>query len=72
MMPSKRSLEAAKRFLKEMADEGFTWYEAASAGQWIADILATRQRQLLREIPAKSVLKDEDYVLNDTESNCED
>lgn len=72
MMPSKRSMEAARKFLKEMADEGFTWYEAASVGQWIADILATRQRQLLRDLPAKSVLKDEDYVLNDAESKCED
>lgn len=68
MMPSKRSLEAAKRFLKEMADEGFAWYEAASVGQWITDMLATRQRQLLQDLPAKSVLKDEDYVLDDTET----
>lgn len=35
MMPSKRSLEAAKRILKEMEDEAFTLYESAFVGKLI-------------------------------------
>lgn len=69
MMPTRRSLVKAQNFLKEMADEGFTWYEAAAVGDWIKDMLANRQRDLLRAIPARDVLKDEDFELNDAEED---
>ena len=64
-MPSKRSMEMAKKFIKEMADQGFTWYEAFSVGCWIKDILQLRQKRFLQELPAKSVLKDGDYEMHD-------
>ena len=35
MIPSKRSMEMAKRILKEMEDEGFTLYESAFVGKMI-------------------------------------
>ena len=65
MMPSKRSMEMAKKIIKEMSDEGFTWHEAFSVGCWIKSILELRQRDFLRELPAKSVLKDGDYEMHD-------